>query len=578
MIFMFTTRQVVVNYPEIYRMSDDDQGGEFTPHPFAILEPLPVMFGYPPNFINGRLKWNLPRDGSGGGRGLNSDVIGISQQLAAFARDGTNLETCQVALKSVFMKHYGAGQIDYYYHFMLEDEAKSTGALSKERGVDALVRANAPFIPCAAFLQHLKNGEKYKGKELYPPLDWDPAYQAFCDANQPEDQDDEEREVPSEKEKMEAAVEFWRKAGASHNENVGRSKHVNFSKKELANIAPSQYSNSAGGTPTFHKSARETELKQKLMQVSGEYKKRAARLDEARERERRDQERRESSSIASNDRASSQAGKRKWQRRGSDSDSDADQGSSALDTFLSIFMRKINRAEYIDFASISTSRLAEIKMLNATSTKTSRIAAGLVVCTSLSEADVKILSEDLTEIFDGFFYHYLEMINESRLDSPVKTMIDRIKWWQWIATNFAGNPAANVLFIKKFMVEHHMVEFWEPIVKQCHSMVTLCKEKCASSHSARALQPPRQAGKTPTTSGGKGGGSKKAASFIPYTPAQNAKLASWRARFQGVCVSRMVRERNCPKEVLNLPCRFSHVCAWCSSAGCKAVCAKAEQL
>jgi hypothetical protein len=577
MIFMFSTRQVVIEYPDIYRMSDDEHGGESDQHPFAILEPLPVMFGYPPNFINGRLQWNMPRDGTGGGRGLNMDVTDIAMDLAAFARDGTDLETCRVALKSAFMKHYGAGQVDFIYRFMLEDEAKSTGALSKERGVDALVNANVPFIPCPSLLQHLKNGEKYKGKALYPPIDWEPSYLDFCKKNPPEDQEDEDREVPSENEKMKAAMEYWRKAGMSHNESVERSKRINISKKEMAKIAPSQYSNSAGGTPTFHKDARETELKQKLMHVSEDYKRRAARLVEAREYERRAQELR-GSSVASNSHSSNQAAKRKWQKRGSDSDSDVDQGSSALDNFLSVFMRKINRSEYIDFASISTSRLAEIKMLNATSTKTSRIAAGLVVCTSLTEADVKFLSEDLSEIFDGFFYHYLELIDESRLDSPVKTMIDRIKWWQWIATNFAGNPAANVLFIKKFMVEHHLAEFWEPIVKQCHSMVTLCKEKCASSHPARALQPPRQALRTPSISGGKGGGGKKSASFTHYTPAQNAKLTSWRARFQGVCISRMVRERSCPKEVLNLPCRFTHVCAWCSSAGCKAVCAKAEQL
>jgi hypothetical protein len=45
-----------------------------------------------------------------------------------------------------------------------------------------------------------------------------------------------------------------------------------------------------------------------------------------------------------------------------------------------------------------------------------------------------------------------------------------------------------------------------------------------------------------------------------------------------VCISRMVRERTCVKEDLNLPCKFTHVCAWCSSASCKATCAKTEQL
>ena len=123
--------------------------------------------------------------------------------------------------------------------------------------------------------------------------------------------------------------------------------------------------------------------------------------------------------------------KKKLKRRSNDSDcdSDTDQGFSALDNLLKSIKRKIENSEYIDFASISSSRLYEIKMLNSSSSKTTRIHASITFRTTLSEADVKSLSVDLGAIFDGFFFHYLEIINDSHLPSPVKTIFNRIKWW-----------------------------------------------------------------------------------------------------------------------------------------------------
>jgi hypothetical protein len=317
----------------------------------------------------------------------------------------------------------------------------------------------------------------------------------------------------------------------------------------------------------------EGKLKRKLMAVQEDYRSKAEKLVLARELESKAQAIRDEAGGKSRSSSS-----RKRPTSVSDSESEPDRGICALDNFLNVFKRKIDRAEYIDFASISTSRLAELKMLNASSAKTSRIAAGLVVCTSLTEADVKILSEDLAEILYGFFYHYLGLISESRLDSPIKVLLDRISWWQWIATNFVGNPAANVLFIKKFMVEHHKEVFWTPIVKQCHSMVTLCKEKCGPHMAARPTQAAKPATKTPSTAGGKGSSGKKSATTQVYTTAQQAKLVLWKARFQGICLSRVVRGRGCYKESKGTACSFTHNCAWCGSATCKATCAHAEQL
>ena len=122
--------------------------------------------------------------------------------------------------------------------------------------------------------------------------------------------------------------------------------------------------------------------------------------------------------------------RRHKRRHNSDSDYDSEQGVSALDFFLKEMRDKIENRAYIDFASLSTSRLSEIKMLNASSSKATRIQANLTFRHTLSEADVQVLSEDLSSIFDGFFYHYLEMIDDSHLDLPRKKVFDRIRWWQ----------------------------------------------------------------------------------------------------------------------------------------------------
>ena len=81
-----------------------------------------------------------------------------------------------------------------------------------------------------------------------------------------------------------------------------------------------------------------------------------------------------------------------------------DQGIHTLDVFLNATKRKIEFAVYLDFASMSASRLKEIKMLYCASSKSSKIATGLVLRHSLSETDVVILTDVFTQFLGRFLY------------------------------------------------------------------------------------------------------------------------------------------------------------------------------
>jgi hypothetical protein len=129
-------------------------------------------------------------------------------------------------------------------------------------------------------------------------------------------------------------------------------------------------------------------------------------------------------------------GKRKDRASDSDPDSDDDQGEHALSLFCKMFKKRVERGLYLDFASVSANRLKEIKMLNSSSTKTTKIAAGLIFKHSLSESDVAVLSEDLLEITSGFTHHYLKVVSESHLENPMDVMVDRLAWWQWVSKCF----------------------------------------------------------------------------------------------------------------------------------------------
>ena len=240
-------------------------------------------------------------------------------------------------------------------------------------------------------------------------------------------------------------------------------------------------------------------------------------------------------------------------------DAPVDHGIHALDVFLSAIKRKVELAEYIDFASMSAQRLKEIKMLNCTSSKSSKIATGIVLRHSLSEADVTILTDDFTQITDGFLFHYLKVISESNLDDPMATVMDRLSWWQWICHVFGANVAAQVKFIKNFLVEHHGELFWTPLVKLETNLVLLCKEQ-APLHAQKA--PKKDPSGKPSGKGGSKHGSshKPPGPRVVLTTAQQTKLESWKSRFTGTCISRMVRGRTCPGKRTEV-CASSHTTA-----------------
>jgi hypothetical protein len=213
----------------------------------------------------------------------------------------------------------------------------------------------------------------------------------------------------------------------------------------------------------------------------------------------------------------------------------------------------------------------EIKMLNSSASKTTKIATGLLFKQVLSEADVASFSEDLSQIRDGFFYQYLKLISESPIEQPMATIIDRILWWQWLEKTFKGNAAAHVKFIKTFFLEHHDAPFWAPLVKHESDMVMQIKSEFLVAPGPRLPTPRPQPKPTPL---GKGGSKQPAVQR--YTAAQQTKLALWKKRFPATCLSRVVRGKPCRPEQLNTQCKYDHSCAWCGSPSCKATCAQAE--
>jgi hypothetical protein len=459
---------------------------------------------------------------------------------------------------------------------LIAEKFKNSPKLNKSESINMLVALNAPFIPFTILNEHLKRGLlKYKGKAKFPPVSWAKHYSDFC-ANVPfgSDLPDDDLSNQRKSEKLALAIDFWKEATTAHNANVPAAKVLSLSEDEIDKLSGSQFSLSVGGTPEFHKppTPLEKELRAKLLLVSSSLNANREKIRQAEELERKAAALRGSMSVA----PSVAPGKRKPDADdASQHDAPVDNGMHALDVFLSAIKRKVELAEYIDFASMSAQRLKEIKMLNCTSSKSSKIATGLVLRHSLSEADVTTLTDDFSQITDGFLFHYLKVISESNLDDPMATVIDRLSWWQWICHVFGANVAAQVKFIKNFLVEHHGEPFWTPLVKLETNLVLLCKEQ-APLHAQKASKK-EPSGKPSGKGGGKHGSSHKPSGpRVVFTTAQQAKLESWKSRFPGFCISRLVRGRTCNREKNGGVCKYTHNCAWCGSAGCKADCAQAE--
>jgi hypothetical protein len=272
--------------------------------------------------------------------------------------------------------------------------------------------------------------------------------------------------------------------------------------------------------------------------------------------------------------------KTKQKQHYSDDDEEVARNQPAIECFLRDIRCKINNGDYIDFASISTSRLMEIKLLNSTANKTTKIVAGLLFKHSLSEADVATMSEDLYHIHDGFFYQYLKMLSESQIEHPLATIIDRIQWWQWMSKVFKSNHVAMVKFIKEFVGDYSHAPLWAPMARTESDMVMRVKSDVEYALSASLGMPP-PATKRPSQSkhsGVHGSSTPHPNPLSRLTPTQNAKLLEWKARFPNTCLSRLVKGRMCKMEGKSLPCRYLHVCPWCSTSACRATCPQAEHL
>jgi hypothetical protein len=193
---------------------------------------------------------------------------------------------------------------------------------------------------------------------------------------------------------------------------------------------------------------------------------------------------------------------------------------------------------------------------------------------------VAVLSEDLLKITSDFTHHYLKVVSESHLENPMDIMIDRLAWWQWVSTTFTGNAAAQVLFIKDFVFEHHDKPLWNVLVKQESQLVASCFKRCPDFVPRAPKNPPA----TKQPSGSKQVKPRKVVTTHQQqrapslTPAQEAKILSWKKRFPGDCTSRMAKSISCFFEAKGRICKYGHKCVWCHSPTCKAECAGAEPL
>lgn len=537
-------------------------------HPFVISTALGVSFGYTPEFIAGKITWDLHAT-SGGGRHPPDVILAKMKELGVLTRDGAPLADRQEVLSSCWHQHYDATRIEFISQFLLGEDIRGLPKLNKTDSIKRLVEHNAPFIPFAILNEHLKIGlSKFKGKSTFPAVDWEENYSKFC------------AEVPfganiaipiRNQEKLALAIDFWKGATVPHNAGAPTGKILSLSDEEIAKLSGSQFSLSVGGTPVFKKPPTDSEadLRAKLLLMTTAANDKKDKIRQAEDFERKAADLRDAVSVSTGGSPS----KRKHKPEGGDVDS-ADQGMHALDLFLSATKRKVELSEYIDFASMAASRLKEIKMLNCASSKSSKLSVGLVLRHSLSEADVTILTDDFSQISDGFLYHYLKVVSESNLDDPLATVMDRLSWWQWMCQVFGKNFAAQVKFIKNFLLEHHSEPFWTPLVKLETNLVILCKEQAPLPSSLSSAK--KESSSKPSGKGkGKGG---KGNQRVVLTAAQLKKIDSWKARFPKTCVSRMVRGRECGRERSGGVCSFAHTCAWCGSASCKADCSQAELL
>ena len=560
-------------------------------HPYAITGVLPETLGFSEAFLEGRLGWDFDA-ANGGGRLPPPKILELVNQLRQATTSAAAIDERKKLLASLFSHHYDAARISFILQFFLPSVAKDRTSLNKGEAINILVTENVPFIPFEFLNLHLLNGlKKFKGKHSFPKLNLRDCYTNFL-AGTPFAKNAKKVLSEAEKsEKLARAIAFWQDGVDSHNLAVPEKKMPHLSDEDIERLTPSSYSVSVKGTTNFIKPARtpeEESVRQRLLEAQ-KSKKRTDNLRAAEDLERRAKEFRDA--VADDESVVSlKTAPRKKKRKDSDSEDDSDpkQGLHALAIFTAKVKRQVEEADYIEFASMSTSRLKQIKMLGITASTSSRLAVNLVLKHQLTEADITVLSEDFEEIRDGFFNHYITVVSESQLPNPMATVIDRIGWWKVLSNTFIDQPAAQVKFLRYFVLEHHATLFWAPLVKHESTMVAQCKEesrplprkptsKDATPSGTSTPRPSKRSkllqGKPPRYPPGS---VVNPSQRVVYTATQAAKLIEWRKRFPGVCSSRLIKGHVCVKEQRNETCRFSHVCAWCKSATCMAACPQTE--
>ena len=569
--------------PTVAAVAGEDDDVNFC-HPFVILTKVPLQFGCPPSFTSGEIVWNSMMTGRAG----DATIRTMLTEFLALHHAGASLQDRQDKLREMWARQYNHNACVFLAYFMcatlLKDVAPSN--VLKRDAINYLIDENIPFIPWDIFqdfIQRLKVA--YIGKpELMlptpPPVDWEPVYEDFVH-DFPFNRDNIEtpaspnigNSVGSARSQyaLEQSLAGWQQA-------LDGAKAPGLSQEENAMFRGDAADAEVKEDPS---TARELMLRDQLL----------AQRDEAMVANAKAQMAQgmrllpSTTTIADPSRGSLKKRPRDPDSDGDDEEARPKSGLLAHERFMRAMRKTIERSDYINFASMSKERLDQLHVLGVGPANSKRLSASTVLVSSATEADVKILTYDYDAISSGFLYTYITLLSESSFDNAMTRVKDRLAWWQWLTSFFADNKPAAVKFIHWFMLEHHAEELWTPVTKaQCVLLAIKAKEECpplSLSSSSRSGQPPQS--KTPKANGRAakvrpGPGTLTVNGGTTFTPSQTAKLVQWRSRFPGSCASRMTKEYTCSKEKRGLPCKFKHVCVWCSSASCKAACSGAEKL
>ena len=564
----------------------DDDDDKFC-HPFVIMDEVPLLFGCPTIFTSGKIVWSNKMTGR---RASDVSIRNKLTEFIALHHAGATLKVRQDKIREMWAMQYNQEACVFLAYFMCALALADVDPrdMLKRDAIDYLIDENTPFIPWDIFQDFVQRlSVAYIGVNALPTpppsVNWRPVYEAF-NLKFPFNGENVEKPVSAKvgnsirSEKSQSALKT---SLASWQSALDDAKLSGLSQMEkdmlLGDEAPidEQQSSSEALLRDQLLAKRDAAMVAKAKETVAKALAKAALL-------------KQDSKFGAD--PSHDASKNKRPREEANSDDDEhDQrpqsGTLAFDKFMRAMRLTIERSDYINFASMSKDRLDQLHVLGVGSANSKRLSSSTVLVTSASEADVKVATYDYEAISSGFLYTYITLLSESSFVNATTRVKDRLAWWQWLTSFFADNKPAAVKFIHWFMLDHHSEELWLPVTKtQCVLLAIKAKEECplhSPSISSRS-GPPLQS-KSSKSSGRAakvrpGPGTLTVNGGTTFTPSQTAKLVQWRSRFPGSCASRMTNNYTCSKEKRGLPCKFKHVCVWCSSASCKAACTQAEKL